>query len=563
MSEDPSTLPARTSGAQSSRVQWLIPLGVIFGLLIPLLFSDRTFSTDWGNHLWLIWAQGENLSQLGSPSWFLQSSLGVFYPYFAFYGGTFYVASGAASELFGAEAASVFVYAGALAATYLGWTWIARQLGVSGWQSQLPGCIAVTAPLAVTNLYGRGDIPEVVATAMIPLVIAAGLSIFRERRVRLRSAAVYVIGIVFLTGTHTLTLVWAAFFLALVTVLLVACYWHEARARLRRGLAVVGLTALGAGINAWILAPLVILHTRLVEQDPDAIGLTAYTDPGQLFSILRNTPDPPVVTADVNAQLPVLALLWALICGAAYWRFLSAAAKRLAVGLLALGGALLLLVLSPGLIAELPKLLQFIQFPYRIVTYVDICLVGLVTLALAAMQRDRSTSLVPVLVLAAIAAFNFGLSIAQNSAVRSWLPGRDAALASAVQPPPTWYAPLQFADGSAPVVAPSLAAPLEFPVEEIEERYAASYPPGPGGTAETNIATGDYLVEVSGARPAGRTEDGRMVVRLPAAREPRRVEVSASWGAGLGIGRWLSIVSLLVAIGGAAAYWAHGRRRPE
>ncbi|HEU4906511.1 MAG TPA: hypothetical protein VFT19_10420, partial [Solirubrobacterales bacterium] len=291
------------------------------------------------------------------------------------------------------------------------------------------------------------------------------------------------------------------------------------------------------------------------------IGLTAYTDPEQLFSILRNTPDPPVVTADVNAQLPVLALLWALICGAAYWRFLSAAAKRMAIGLLALGGALLLLVLSPGLIAELPKLLQFIQFPYRIVTYVDICLVGLVTLALAAMQRDRSTSLVPVLVLAAIAAFNFGLSIAQNSAVRSWLPGRDAALASAARPPPTWYAPLQFADGSAPVVAPSLAPPLEFPFEEIEERYAASYPPGPAGTAETNIATGDYLVEVSGARPVGRTEDGRMVVRLSAAERPRRVEVSAAWGAGIELGRWVSIVSLLAAVGGATVYWVRGRRR--
>lgn len=538
---------------------------MIFGLLIPLLFSDRTFSTDWGNHLWLIWAQGENLNQLGSPSWFLQSSLGVFYPYYAFYGGSFYVASGAVSELFGAETASVVVYAGALAATYLGWTWIARQLGIAGWQSQLPGCIAVTAPLAVTNLYGRGDIPEVVATGMIPLVLAAGLSMFRERRVRLSSAAVYVVGIVLLTGTHTLTLVWAAFFLALVTGLLVACYWREARARLRRGLAVAGLTALGAGINAWILGPLVVLHTRLVEQDPDPIGMTAYTDPEQLFSILRSTPDPSplVAKADVDAQLPVLALLWALICGAAYWRFLSAAAKRLAVGLLALGGALLLLVLSPSLISELPKLLQFIQFPYRILTYVDICLVGLVTLALAAMQRDRSTSRVPVLVLAAIAAFNFALSIEQNASVRSWLPERKYVLGSAVLPPVTWYAPLQFADGSAPVVEPTLARPLEFPVEEIAESYAASYPPGRAGTAETNIATGDYLVEVSGARPVGRTDDGRMVVRLAAGREPRRVEVSAAWGAEVGIGRWISIASLLVAVGGAAAYWARGRRRRE
>lgn len=544
-------------------MHWLIPFAVIFGLLIPLLFTDRTFSTDWGNHLWLILVQGHNLGALGEPSYFLQSSLGVFYPYYAFYGGSFYAASGLVSWLFGAEAAAVAAYAGALAATYLGWTWIARQLDIPGWQSQLPGCIAVTAPLAVTNLYGRGDIPEVIATGMIPLVVAAALSIFRERRVRLASAAVYVLGIVFLTGTHTLTLVWATFFLALVTALLVACYWREARARLRRGLVVAGLTVLGAGINAWVLAPLVLFHTRLFEREPDPIGMTAYTDPDQLFSILRSTPDPSplIAKADVDAQLPVLVLLWALICAAAYWRFLPRAAKGLAAGLLAFGAALLLLVLSPSLISELPRLLQFIQFPYRILTYVDICLVGLVTLALAAMQRDRSTSRAPVLVLAAIAAFNFGLSIEQNQAVRSWLPSREYVLGSAVLPPVTWYAPLQFADGSAAEAEPTLARLLEFPVGDIAESYAASYPPGPAGNAETNIATGDYLVEVSGARPVGRTSEGRMVVRLPAAREPRRVEVSAAWEPAMTAGRWLSIVSLLVALGGAAAYFAAGRRR--
>ncbi len=562
MSDDQSTLPARTSAGQSSRVQWLIPLAVIGGLLIPIVFTDRTFSTDWGNHLWLIWVQGSNIADLGEPSYFLQSSLGVFYPYYAFYGGTFYAVAGTVSWLLSAEAAAFVAYAAAMSAAYLGWTWIARQLGIPGWRSQLPGCIAVTAPLAVTNLYGRGDIPEVVATAAIPLIAAAGLSMFREGRVRLSTAAIYVVAVAALTGTHTLTLVWGTVFLLLVAGLLAVSYWREVRARLRRGLAVAGLTALGVCLNAWILAPLVLFHTRLVERDPDPINLTAYTDPDQLFSLLRNVGDPyPVVTADVNAQLPVLALLWALICGAAYWRFLPSAARRAALGLLGLGGALLLLVLSPSLISELPRVLQFIQFPYRILTYVDLCLVGLVTLALAAMQRDPSTGRVPVLVLAVIAAFNFGLSIDQNSKVRSWLSGRDEALASPVQPPPTWYAPLQFADGSAPEMAPSLNAPLDFPVDEIRDSYAASYPPGPAGTVETNIATGTYLVEVSGASPVGRTPDGRMVVRLPASDRPREVEVSAAWEPAMTAGRWLTIVSLLVALGGAGAYLLVGRRK--
>ena len=392
MPEDPSTSPAQTSARQSSRLRWLIPAGVIFGLLTPILFTDRTFSTDWGNHLWLIWAQGREIADLGEPSYFLQSSLGAFYPYYAFYGGTIYAISGTVSWLFGAEAAIVFAYAGALAAAYLGWTWIARQLGVRGWQSQLPGCISVTAPLAVTNLYGRGDIPEVIATSTIPLVAASGLQMLRERRVRAWPAAAYVLAIVVLTGTHTLTLVWGVVFLALCAALLAASYRHALRARLRVAAQLAGLTVLGAGINAWILMPLVLYHSRLVERDPDPIGLPAYTDPQVLFGLFRDAGDPyPVVTADINAQLPVLALLWALFCGVLYWRFLSSENRKLGLGLLAFGGALVLLILSPSLIDELPRAMRFIQFPYRILTYVDLVAVGLVTLALAAVQREPAT----------------------------------------------------------------------------------------------------------------------------------------------------------------------------
>ena len=540
---------------------WLLPAGVIFGLLTPLLFTDRTFSTDWGNHLWLIWVQGRNIGDLGEPSYFLQSSLSVFYPYYACYGGSIYALLGGISAATSAEAAVVFAYAAALAAAYLGWTWIARQLGVRGWRSQLPGCIAVTAPLAVTNLYGRGDIPEAIATSVIPLIAASALSLIREPRLRLRDASAYVVGIGVLTGTHTLTLVWGTTFLLLCAVLLVACNWRAARDRLRRGFALVGLGALGIAINAWILMPLVLYHGRLVERDPDPIGLTAYTDPERLFSLFRNVGDPyPIVTADVNAQLPVLALLWALICGAAYWRFISPSNRKVALGLLGLGTALLLLVLSPSLIDELPKALRFIQFPYRVLTYVDLCVVGLVTLALAAMERDPTSARVPVFALAAIALFNFGLSIDQNFKVRSWLSGREEALATPVQPPRSWYAPLQFADGSAPLVEPDLP-PLEVPVGQIQASYRTSYPPGPAGIAETNIATGTYLVDVSGAQPVGRTEDGRMVVRLPASADRRRVvEVKAALSPAMIVGRWLTLAALVVAVAAAALVLARRRR---
>jgi hypothetical protein len=547
-----------------ARWHWAIPAGVILCLLAPIPLTDRTFSTDWGNHYWLIYMQGLDISHLHAPSYYLQSTLGAFYPYYAFYGGTFYAVAGTISAAISPEAATVAVYLGALAASYLGWTWLAKQAGVRGWRAQLPGAIAVTAPLAVTNLYGRGGIPEVVATAMLPLIAAAAISLVREPRARLRDMAAFVVGIVFLTGTHTLSLVWGTCFLTLVTVLLVACYWSPVKERVMRLVGLAWLAILGACINAWVLTPLILYHGRLMEQDPDPITQGAYTNLRNLFSIFRDAGDPySIIKADINSALPVLALLWALVCGAVFWRLLAPRSRALAAGLATFLVALVVLILSPGLIERLPEALRFVQFPYRIVTYADLCVVGLVTLALAALERagNQSRARLAAYALAVIAAFNLVLSVVQNQQVRSWLSGRGEALGSSVQPPPTWYATLQFADGSAKPVAPTLRKQLIVPVEEgIRDSYRVTYPPGPAGTVQTNIATGRYLVDLNGATPAGRGPDGQMVVRLPASPDrPRVVEVSAEGGSAVTIARWVSLLSLLGA--GLAVIVVAVRRR--
>lgn len=476
-----------------------------------------------------------------------------------------YTVLGVISSLVSPTAAVAIAYACALAAAYLGWTWLAMQAGIRGWKAQLPGCIAVTAPFAVTNLYGRGDIPEAIATATIPLIAASGLSLVREPRIRLRDATLFVVAIAALTGTHTLTLVWGTAFLLLCALLLLVSSWRTAVDKVARSVSLLGLSVLGLCLNAWILMPLALYHTRLAEGDPDPIGHTAYTEPDQLFSLLRNAANPAPITGDLNTQLPVLAFLWALVCGAAFWRVLSPVSKRLALGLLSLGGGLLLLILSPSLIEELPAIFRYIQFPYRIVTYVSLCVVGLVTLALSAMQRDSSASQLPVIALVAIALFSFGLAVDQNFKVRSWLPGRDAALESAGHPPPSWYAPLQFADASTPVVQPTLSPPLHFPVERsINNTYTVTYPPGRAGTLATNVLTGPYLVDVGGAQPVGRTPEGMMVVKLVASpTRPRQVEVKVGLETEMAVGKWLTVVSLVAALLAAGTYAATRRYRSK
>ncbi|MGN6275446.1 MAG: hypothetical protein ACTHNP_05865 [Solirubrobacterales bacterium] len=539
-----------------ARWYWSIPAVAILCLLAPILLTDRTFSSDWGNHYWLIYMQGQNISALGGPSIYLQSSLGAFYPYYAFYGGTFYALAGLLADAFDTELAVLLAYAGAIGANYLGWTWMAQMAGVRSWRAQLPGLIAVTAPLAVTNLYGRGDIPEVVATSMLPLVAAAGISLVREARLRLRDAVAFVVGLVLLTGSHALTLAWGVVFLALLAVLLIACHWPFVKRRAMRLLALAWLAVLAGCVNAWMLVPALLYRSRILENEPDPISGTEFTAPSHLFSIFRNGPALPFITADVNAQLPVLALLWALACGAIFWRLATPRARALGLCLATVLAALLALILHPALIGDLPEFLQYIQFPYRLLTYADFCVVGLVTLALASAERRRASARASAaaVALAAIGLFNLAISAVQNVEVRSWLSGREEAIASSVQPPPSWYAPPQFADGSAPLVHPTLPRQLIVPVREgIRDSYRVEYPPGPAGTAQTNIATGDYLVDVSGATPVGRNQVGQMVVRLPALpHRPRVVTVSAEGGPAVVVSRWVSGVALLGALAALA-----------
>jgi hypothetical protein len=550
-----------------TRWYWSIPAVAILCLLAPILLTDRTFASDWGNHYWLIYVQGLNIKALKEPSIYLQSSvLGAFYPYYAFYGGTFYAVTGLISDLFGTEFAVLVAYAGAIAANYLGWTWIARMAGVRGWRAQLPGLIAVTAPLAVDNLYGRGGIPEVIATSMLPLVAAAGISLVREPRLRLRDIVAFVGSLVFLTGTHALSMAWGITFLVLLAVLLIACHWPFVKQRAMRLLAIAWLAVLAGCINAWMLGPVILYHSRTAENAPDPISQTVYTDPSRLFSIFRNSGEPlTFVTADVNTQMPVLALLWALACGAIVWRIATPRNRALGIGLATVLAGLLALILHPALIGDLPEILQYIQFPYRILTYVDFCVVGLVTLGLAGLERERASARAnaAVAALVAIGLFNLVISVVQNDQVRSWLTGRDEAISSSFQPPPSWYAGLQFGDGTTPLMQPTLPAPLLVPVEEgIRDSYRIEYPPGPAGTVQTNIATGPYLVDVSGATLVGHSETGQMIARLPASpRHPRVVVVSAEDGPAVTVSRWVSIVSLLGALAALAGALVLRRRR--
>jgi hypothetical protein len=85
--------------------------------------------------MWLAGYQQHVIAAHLHPTLFLQSQrLGVFYPMFAFYGGTLFALTGALAVVLGGSTILAFeaVILAAMAAAYGGLFWLARQLGVKG-----------------------------------------------------------------------------------------------------------------------------------------------------------------------------------------------------------------------------------------------------------------------------------------------------------------------------------------------------------------------------------------------------------------------------------------------
>ena len=75
----------------------------------PLLFTSDGFAPDFTNNLWLAAYQEHAISAYLHPTLFLQAQQGgVFYPIFAFYGGTLFALTGALAVVLGGSTILAF-----------------------------------------------------------------------------------------------------------------------------------------------------------------------------------------------------------------------------------------------------------------------------------------------------------------------------------------------------------------------------------------------------------------------------------------------------------------------
>jgi hypothetical protein len=577
--------------ASSRRVGWTtrgslvrlamigVPPIVLIGVLTRPMLFESSFNPNGLNALWFIWHQSLAIRANGAPSLFLDYSGAVFYPLYAFYGGTIYALTGALSLALGNAPLQAYVltYVAGFAAAYGGWYWTARTVGVGRWLANVPGLVFVTSAYYLTLIYARGDWAEFLGVSTIPLMIAGGVALLRSDRPRARPAVALASSSIVFFGSHNITILWGSTMLVLVGLIVVACVPQARRQIRRRGLICVA-AVLGAAllVNAWFLLPTVAYesHTTIGATSLNAQLLLRQTMPlvssEHLFTWSRASASTP--GALFALSLPILVIVW-LLCSVVVLLWTGSRGMWMRILLILSGTTAVVIVVMThaGLILALPRPYTLLQFSYRLESYVLLGLSGAALAVLALIRRGaRSPSwwawtLVPVLVVAVVGAVQ---------QVGAYPGGEDAklALGSYDSPPPALEGQHDYDDVSLPLLRAGNLPSLEVPPAAIHrDRASVTAHVGPGQLMYTNISGGPDLVQIKGARVAGVDERGHIVLAVgpgnaqasAASAQPIATEaitVSPAESLPVVLGRVLSLIGVGALVLGLAGLSLHRAR---
>jgi hypothetical protein len=515
----------------------------------PLLFSDASFNTDWLNHLWYMWHQSVAIRELHAPSFFLNYSRGVFYPLYAFYGGTLYALVGTLSLMLGEAPLQAYVlsYLLGFAAAYGGWYWTARVFAVCGWRAHVPGLVFVTSSYYLTMIYAVGDWPEFLATSMMPLMIASGLSVLRAPRLRFGPALALVASSVVFFGSHLLTVVWGSTSLALVAVALFALIPSVRGGVSRAGvLRLAALVAPALLVSAWFLLPAVAYesHTAIAAAYPHFRELLRQTAPAVAASNLFTFSRAPASGFIVPLSLPVLALAWVLASIVLLARAQGPRRTWMRALLVIAAATLVLGVLMThvGLILALPRAYATLQFSFRLESFVLLGLSGAIV-AVLAMTRDGGSRLRRWTWLLAPIALVSVIGALEQAGAHPQGKGRATALDSYLTPPPEKLGQIDYLDtGLSGDEVTRPLPPAMFSLASVASSGHASVVVSvpAGGLVATNLRGGPELVHVTGAKIVGFDEqlDDVLEVSPPAAasQSPRAPSAGAPSATRISVG---------------------------
>lgn len=385
-----------SSGSYRARCAADLGIGLLLisALALPMLVTHRAYFGDWGNHLFLLDHQSRWLESHLEPTYFVHTAqTGAFYPHFLFYGGTLYWLVGCLATVIGTAFAYKVSSFAAMATSYFGALWLARQMRVPGLAAHLPAIVLTTGSYYLSKQYLDGGWPEFIAVSMMPMVVASAGALLTARSNAIGASAALVMSSIVLTGSHAISAEYGVIFLFLLAAVVAVALRPSAKARRKRVLLVLMLGAVSFGVNAWFLVPAAAYaHLTVIGQSSlfyQFDSLTAALNDWRVVFHLGRM-DPRIMADDATkfyVQQPALILIWILAVGGLLQRKADAILQRIfwALVILLVGYLGLILWSAPWRFA--PEVLLAIQFRFRLHAYVAYCIAGLLIITLLIVQR--------------------------------------------------------------------------------------------------------------------------------------------------------------------------------
>jgi uncharacterized membrane protein len=526
----------------------------------PLLFTDSGFFDDWKHHLWLMWHESLAIQANHVPSYFLNSAYSVFNPTFAFYGGTLYALAGTLSVAVGGAPVEVYVLVFVLdfAAAFGGWYWLARMMGVNRWLALVPGLIFITSSYYIAIAYVQGDWPEFTGLSMIPLMVASGISVLLADRTRWGPTFALLVSSILFFGSHNITIMLGLTTLAL-TALAILAIVPDARRRVTRwGIArTAGIVVPAAMVSAWYLLPLLAYQSRTHEGRNYAESLetlkatTGMVSAAHLFTLSRanaGTPNPnPWV---IPLSLPILAIIWVLASiiivswgGSRTWKRTLLICSTMTI-------LITVVMTHVGVLLALPRQYSFVQFTYRIEAYVLLALCAAVLAALVLARSGSRRARIWTWMAIPICAVSLVGAIQQmNAFPYSGVYAGTGRYTVLDHPGEIETGNNQdFQDDSEPIVNARNLPKVSIAASEVrDDRVSWRMNLRPGALMATDIATGPYLVHITGAKAVGiDSENHYLVLAMGPGSGSRPITVSTASGLPIVLGRLLSLVGFAI-----------------
>jgi len=391
--------------SQRINVRFLIACIVVIALpCIPLLDLNSVFAVDWPNQVWLINYVASFLAERHYFPDVIHTYTLIGMPYPVFYGYLFFPLMGTLSLFWNGDLTVRLIAVSLYALQFF----LVYRLASRVTSDRFSGfCLATLVTWAIypmTNLYNRGAIPEFFATGL--LVCAAAIWFFvleaKDSLTRFALCNVFVLVFVLAAGSHPITALYGACFMAL---LVGATIWIS-RVKIKDVLLALAIpVVLGVfSLLPWVMAttkftPQMALaasfkHVGYYYHSLDSLYARLVPLPIETKSYRHKLADDHVMTPHLDTQINVSLLLFFLACLSEVFRKGVVRNRRsvVAIGVFAVIMVLMLWAsVTKGTLDKLGHNFRTIQFAYRMVTYINFSM--LIAVILCFWRSDRKLHL--------------------------------------------------------------------------------------------------------------------------------------------------------------------------